>query len=225
MTGPNPYNLNKDDGQPAANDPAQQQPSKQPSAEPNVGYQQSAYQPPGYQGDQQPGYQSPGYQQPGYPQPTSYPGYQAPGYGSGYPAGYPAPGQPFAVDKRPGPVIAAGIVLIVFGLLGVLLRAAAIGGVSAIDSSDNAELAGGLIAMLIGAVACLLAIGAGIMLLTSRSRAAAILGTVAAALLIFTCIGLIATIAVPILLWTQDSAKAWFAPQPPVPPYGAPPQY
>ncbi|MFW0791456.1 hypothetical protein [Gordonia sp. CPCC 205333] len=169
MTGPNPYELNKDD-QPATNTPGQ----PHWPADPNVGYQQ-------------------------------------PGYNNL------VPGQPLPVDKRPGAVIGAAIVLIAFGVIAGLLRVVAFA-VTTADYGTGAEAAGGAIASIVGLLASLFAIVGGIMLLTSRSKAAAITATVASALLIFTCIGIVATIAVPILLWTQDSAKAWFAQQPQVPP-------
>ncbi|MFW0791457.1 hypothetical protein [Gordonia sp. CPCC 205333] len=121
----------------------------------------------------------------------------------------PDSGEVAAANMPPGSVLAAGTVLVVIGVVGGVLR---------MLTTDPAATTsyGARAGALVGVVAALLAVIAGAMLLRSRWRGYAIFATVAATLLILTGIGIIATIAVPILLWTRDSAKTWFAPEPPI---------
>ncbi|GAB17723.1 hypothetical protein GOEFS_037_00260 [Gordonia effusa NBRC 100432] len=114
-----------------------------------------------------------------------------------------------AVDNPPGSVIAAGAVLIGFGVFGGVLRMF----LTDPHIIGYGSRMGGLVVV----VASLLAVVAGGKLLNSRWRGYAVFGTVVAGLLAVTGIGIVATVAVPILLWRRDSARAWFAPQPHVP--------
>lgn len=149
-----------------------------------------------------------------------------PGYPYGNQPGY--PGQhPGAPEKRPGTVIAAGVVLIVFGLIGGLARIAAnVTTASAMGGYGDAATAAGFATVSIaGLLGALIALISGIMLLVTRSRGVRVFATIAAVILAATCIGLVATVAVPLLLWTSDSAKKWFDPQPIAPPGFGPVQY
>lgn len=123
------------------------------------------------------------------------------------------PNNGYTSTSRPGSVIGAAVVLIVFGLIGLLANARRAGHLAAVPS-DGFEAVGYLSAILIGGIASLVAIAAGIWLLTSRSSSGRVFAVIAAAALAFTCFGIVATFAVPILLYTPDSAKRWFAVDP-----------
>jgi len=188
MTGSGPYGQDPYNPNPYAQDssnqyPYAQGPYGQASADP---YGQSPVEANGYQ---QPGF--PAYGQPGYPQP---------GFGALAPVG------------RPGTVIAAAVVLIVFGLISAFFGAiSATGAGGAIEGQGAAYAAGYLGATVIGLLGAVGGVVTGILLLVKRSRPIAILATVAAVLMAFTCIGLVATIAVPILLWAPESSRRWFS--------------
>ena len=101
--------------------------------------------------------------------------------------------------------------LIVVGLICALVGALTLlGSGEALEGEDAAFAAGFLGAAILGLVGSLGGIAAGIGLLLKRSRIIAILATVASVLMAFTCIGLIATVAVPILLWAPESSRRWF---------------
>ncbi|MFT3899173.1 MAG: hypothetical protein QM728_02875 [Gordonia sp. (in: high G+C Gram-positive bacteria)] len=159
--------------------------------------QPPAYPPPTYpqQPAAQPGY---GYTDPAYGQP--YPNASAPGYG------YAAP-----VTSRPTPVTAAAIVLLAWGALLVL---GSLGNLAnkGLATGDGAETAGRTLGLLLGLALAIGCIVGGIQLLTKRTTGARTLATVVAALSILTCLGVIVTVAVPILLFTPESSKAWFTP-------------
>ncbi|ADG80022.1 hypothetical protein TPAU25S_00213 [Tsukamurella paurometabola] len=177
-------------------------------------------------GPQQPYGQNPYGQQPygqqpyGAPQggPPNY-GYQQPYAQPGYP-GYPQPGYPQAAGQpvpmaRPTTVLAAAIVLIVIGgILALLQVITLIAGPAdsttpGLDASTATAIV--VVAGIIGLVISIGGIASGVLLLLKRSKAVAILATVASALMLLTCWGVIATIAVPILLWAPAASKAWFA--------------
>lgn len=164
-----------------------------------------------YQGGQLPGASYAGGQVPGTPyQGAPYPGgepYAAPGYGA------PAP-----VTERPGSVTGAAVVLIVLGaLVAVVQLIGFVSGSTVVvyngEEYRTAATIGGIVSLIIA----VFAIYAGYRLLTDRTGTTRIVATVAAALMILTCWGIIATIAVPILLFATDTAKQWFADQPAAP--------
>lgn len=149
--------------------------------------------------------------------PAFAPGTQAAGFPApGFPApGFPGPGfpPPAPPARRPGPVIAAAVVLIVFGALGTL------GNLARNASAADSAVAGGaayatgiLIGTLFLYAVTLGAIGTGIWLLVSPAGtgAARVCATIAAAGLLITVVGVVATVAVPILLFAPKSAQAWF---------------
>ena len=161
---------------------------------------QHGYQPQGF--PQQPGYPQPGYPQPGYPQS----GYPYPGYGqSGF--GAPMP------TTRPSAVLAAAIVLIAVG--GLLAALTAIGlfgsSLSVTGTAMDSGAITGIVIVIVQLVICVGAAAAGVLLLQKRTKQVAILATVVAGLLIVTCWGIVATIAVPILLWVPESSRRWFS--------------
>lgn len=129
-----------------------------------------------------------------------------PPYGTPMPYGA-VPGYPPVPQSRPAAVTTAAALLIVFGLVGMLV---VIGSAATSHLGESFEAVGQLLAYGIGVIGALLAVVAGIMLLVTRSTLAPILATIAAVALIFTCLGVIATIVVPVLLWSQQPAKAWF---------------
>ncbi|GAA4738507.1 hypothetical protein MUG78_09225 [Gordonia alkaliphila] len=140
-------------------------------------------------------------------------------YGSQQFGGQPFPGgayppAPQGPTSRPGSVVSAGAILIVLGALGLLGTLSSRLMDTGITVGDGAYVLGSIIGTIISLVIVVAALGAGIALLTQRSNNVRILATVIAALLAVTCIGLVATIAVPILLWATDSAKSWFADAP-----------
>lgn len=64
-------------------------------------------------------------------------------------------------------------------------------------------------------VVCVIAIGYGIALLKGRGRGTQVIGTVVALLLILTWLpGIVAVIAVPILLWAPQDSRNWFGSNP-----------
>ncbi|UQE77183.1 hypothetical protein MYK68_03940 [Gordonia sp. PP30] len=175
-------------------------PNQQPSGEP--------FQPPQYPG--------------GVPQDNPYQGGQYPGAGipgTPYPAGQPGPpppgfGGPAPLTTRPGSVLAAGIILCAIGAVLAVIQVISliVGSSSGVYSGVSHGLV--VVAGLIGLLLSLFAVAAGAWLFTSRSNATRITATVAAALLILTCWGIVATIAVPILLYATETAKRWFATAP-----------
>ncbi|NMD58183.1 MULTISPECIES: serine/threonine-protein kinase [Tsukamurella] len=102
--------------------------------------------------------------------------------------------------KRPWQAITAAIVLIVVSVFGVLLGA---------TNLSNPEVGAALSVLwlvcsaagFVGAVA----------LFATRTRTAVIVATAAAVILGPTCFGLIATVAVPILLWLPTPVRAWYS--------------
>lgn len=159
-----------------------------------------------------------------------YPGQPYPGqsYDSQPYPGPPYPGQPYAAQAypggayppastpmtRPGSVLAAAIILLVFGGLGLLGTLASRFAGTITINGDTAYIAGTIVGTIISLAVCAAALGGGAWLLKDRSNNARILATVAAVVLLFTCVGIVATIAVPILLWATESSKAWFTPGP-----------
>lgn len=180
-----------------------------------------------YPGSAYPGTALPGSAYPGAPYPTaggpatSYPGYTQ------HPV---APG-PQGPARRPGAVLAAAVVLIVGGVALAILTGALLASGVSIDSYTGGELEPDVrdtaqtvmsVFLVVQVLLCLAAAGTGVWLLTSRSNAARICATVAAALLIVTCYGIVVSIAVPILLFAPEASKAWFRQDEPTPPPPAP---
>ncbi|MGX9296004.1 hypothetical protein [Tsukamurella paurometabola] len=141
-------------------------------------------------------------------------GYQAPAFPAYGQPGYPQPGFGALVSApagRPGTVLAAAVLLIVVGLICAILAALAVTGTgAAIEGESGAFATGYLGATVLGLLGSVGGVVTGILLLVKRSRLIAILATVSAVLMAFTCIGLIATIAVPILLWAPAASRRWF---------------
>ncbi|UQE75772.1 hypothetical protein MYK68_03945 [Gordonia sp. PP30] len=176
------------------------------------------------------GYPGPAYPGAAYP-PQSYPGqpYAVAGApATAYP-GIPAAVAP-APTRRPVPVIVAAIILIVGGVfLAILTGALMAAGINIGDYTDTSKLDPDAeqlgqsvmnVFLIVQIVLCLVAAGIGVWLLVSRSNAARICATIAAVLLAITCYGIVASIAVPILLFAPESAKKWFRAEPeaPLPP-------
>lgn len=113
---------------------------------------------------------------------------------------FPAFGAVAAPSKQPWQAIVAAIVLILCGIFGVLLG---------ISGFADPEIGAPVGALWIGcAIAGL--VGAGL-LFAKRTRTALIVATAAAVILGATCTGLIATVAVPILLWVPKPVRAWYS--------------
>ncbi|MET9328428.1 serine/threonine-protein kinase [Tsukamurella sp. NPDC003166] len=102
--------------------------------------------------------------------------------------------------KLPWQAIVSAVVLILCSLFGLLL------GISGFADKDIGVPLGLL--WMVSSVAGL--VGA-VLLFAKRTRTALIVATATAVLLGATCTGLIATVAVPLLLWGSKSARAWFA--------------
>ncbi|WP_448222712.1 hypothetical protein [Gordonia iterans] len=165
-----------------------------------------------YQGSEYPGSQIPGAPYQGSPYPSGEP-YAAPGYGA------PAP-----LTSRPGAVTGAAVVLLAFGAFLAIFQVIGLVSGSTVVMYDGEEYrTAATIGGIVGLIISIFAIFAGYRLLSDRTSTTRIIATVAAALLILTCWGIVATIAVPILLFATDSAKQWFAQQPPAAPGGYPP--
>ncbi|BDD83989.1 hypothetical protein TPB0596_37520 [Tsukamurella pulmonis] len=208
--GQNPYGQNPSGQDPYTQSPYAQNADPFSKEQPAPGYPQQPAPPVygqqaygqevyGQQAYGQPVHDQSAFGQPGQP----YPGYPQPGY--------PQPGYGAAPTSRPGTIIGAAVVLIVVGLICALVGALTLlGSGEALEGEDAAFAAGFLGAAILGLVGSLGGIATGIGLLLKRSRIIAILATVASVLMAFTCIGLIATVAVPILLWAPESSRRWF---------------
>ncbi|KXO96254.1 hypothetical protein [Tsukamurella pseudospumae] len=175
-----------------------QQPYGQPGYPQQQPYGQQPYGQPDYSQQQpygQSGYQQP-YGQPGYPQQ----GFGQPGFGGPVPT------------TRPGTVLAAAIVLIAFGgLFGLLSLISIFTSSVSVAGLDNGAATGIVVGVGIAQLLiCLFGVAAGVLLLQQRTKRIAIIATVAAGLMILTCWGVVATIAVPILLWASEPARRWF---------------
>lgn len=94
--------------------------------------------------------------------------------------------------------------LLVFGMLVFSINP------QRVSADTTAAIAGSVTAALIGWGSATLGAVAGIWLLRSQSRNSRVLATISAAAFAFTCIGFIATVAVPILLWRNRLAQEWF---------------
>ncbi|MET9328431.1 hypothetical protein [Tsukamurella sp. NPDC003166] len=194
MTTNDPYGRNPQDPQGQQQNGGLPQYPQQPYGQPD--YSQQPYGQPDYsqQPYGQPGYAQQPYGQPGYPQP----GFGQPGFGGPVPT------------TRPGTVLAAAIVLLVLGAGVLVLQLVSLGLGASAGIDDGAVMAGYAVGRVLGFVLGVAGIAAGVLLLLKRTKAVQIVATVVAALMILTCWGIVATIAVPILLWASESSRRWF---------------
>ncbi|KXO96251.1 serine/threonine-protein kinase [Tsukamurella pseudospumae] len=102
--------------------------------------------------------------------------------------------------KLPWQAIVSAIVLILCSLFGLLL------GISGFADKEIGVPLG-----LLWVVSSVAGLVGAVLLFAKRTRTALIVATAAAVILGATCTGLIATVAVPLLLWGSKSARAWFA--------------
>ncbi|BDH59006.1 serine/threonine protein kinase [Tsukamurella sp. PLM1] len=109
---------------------------------------------------------------------------------------------PYAgVTKRPWQVTAAGVLCFMFAPLAIL---GTLGGTDGHIDGGDISLMMGFIASAVGAVA------AGVLLMTKRSRSALVVASVAAALMTASCVGVVVTVPVLLLLWAPQKSRLWF---------------
>ncbi|MGZ9827537.1 serine/threonine-protein kinase [Tsukamurella ocularis] len=104
--------------------------------------------------------------------------------------------------KRPWQVLVAGVLCLVFAPLALL---GIIGGL-------EGHVDGGDVALMVGFIAGV--VGAGVaaaMLLTKRTKGALWAATVGALLMIASCIGVVVTVPVLLLIWAPQSSRLWFS--------------
>ena len=104
--------------------------------------------------------------------------------------------------KRPWQVTTAGVLCLVFAPLALL---GIVGGL-------EGHVDGGDIALMVGFIASV--VGAGVaaaLLLTKRTRGALWGATVGALLMIASCIGLVVTVPVVLLIWAPQQSRLWFS--------------
>ncbi|TWS21899.1 hypothetical protein FK268_22170 [Tsukamurella sputi] len=121
-----------------------------------------------------------------------------------YEFGFAAP----PVRSTPSSVVAAAVILLVLSALTLLGFLGSNSNPNRPPAVSSAQVAADLTVAAIVWTAVILGVVAGIRLL--RGRGGRTLATVSACVFALTCIGLVATIAVPILLWRNDEARRWF---------------
>ncbi|KXO96692.1 Uncharacterised protein (plasmid) [Tsukamurella tyrosinosolvens] len=112
------------------------------------------------------------------------------------------------VWSRPSSVTAAAVILLVLSGLVLLGFLASNSNPNRPPATSSAEVAAALTVAAIVWSAVILGVVAGIRLL--RGRGGRVVATVAACIFGLTCVGLVATIAVPLLLWRNDESRGWF---------------